>query len=64
MDIAGEERKREKWNQRYLEGTNGTLPPDPLLLAAFDRYLDGSRTEGIWRFPSFCKTFMVRGGFT
>jgi hypothetical protein len=40
MDVAGEEREREKWNQRYLEGTHGTLPPDPLLLAAFDRYIE------------------------
>ena len=40
MDVAGEEREREKWNQRYLEGTHGTLPPDPLLTAAFDRYIE------------------------
>jgi SAM-dependent methyltransferase len=37
---TGEEREREKWNQRYLEGTHGTLPPDPLLIAAFDRYIE------------------------
>ncbi|MFL6427211.1 MAG: hypothetical protein ACJ71S_03125 [Acidobacteriaceae bacterium] len=38
MDSAIEQRERDKWNQRYLEGTHGTLPPDSLLIQAFDRY--------------------------
>jgi tellurite methyltransferase len=40
MDGATEAREREKWNQRYLEGTHGTLPPDSLLVDAFDRYIE------------------------
>jgi SAM-dependent methyltransferase len=40
VEGASEEREREKWNQRYQEGTHGTLPPDPLLIAAFDRYIE------------------------
>lgn len=40
MDGATEEREREKWNQRYLEGTHGTLPPDRLPIDAFDRYIE------------------------
>jgi SAM-dependent methyltransferase len=40
MDGATEAHEREKWNQRYLEGTHGTLPPDRLLLDAFDRYIE------------------------
>lgn len=40
MDRATEEREREKWNQRYLDGTHGTLPPDRLLIEAFDRYIE------------------------
>jgi SAM-dependent methyltransferase len=40
MDDATEEREREKWNQRYLEGTHGTLAPDRLLIDAFDRYIE------------------------
>jgi hypothetical protein len=27
-----EELERSKWNQRYLDGTHGTLIPDPLLI--------------------------------
>jgi hypothetical protein len=38
MEGATEERERDKWNQRYLEGTHGTSPPDSLLIDAFDRY--------------------------
>jgi len=40
MDCATEAHEREKWNQRYLEGTHGTLPPDRLLIDAFDRYIE------------------------
>jgi tellurite methyltransferase len=40
MDGVTEGREREKWNQRYLEGTHGTLPPDPLLIQAFERYIE------------------------
>lgn len=40
MDSAIEKREREKWNQRYLEGTHGTLPPDRLLIKAFDLYVE------------------------
>jgi SAM-dependent methyltransferase len=40
MDGATEAHEREKWNQRYLEGTHGTLPPDRLLIDAFDRYIE------------------------
>ncbi len=40
MDSATEEREREKWNQRYLEETHGTLPPDQLLIKAFDLYVE------------------------
>jgi tellurite methyltransferase len=40
MDVATEKREREKWNQRYLEGTHGTSPPDSLLIDAFDRYIE------------------------
>ncbi len=32
--------ERDKWNQRYLEGTHGSLPPDSLLVQAFDRYVE------------------------
>jgi len=41
-----EAREREKWNQRYLEGTHGTLPPDRLLIDAFDRYIEPLFPEG------------------
>lgn len=40
MDDALEECERNKWNQRYLEGTHGNLPPDSLLIHAFDRYIE------------------------
>lgn len=40
MDDATEERERDKWNQRYVEGTHGTSPPDSLLIHAFDRYIE------------------------
>src|SRR5258708_5801244 len=40
MDGAAEGLEREKWNQRYLEGTHGTLPPDALLIQAFERYIE------------------------
>lgn len=40
MDSAIEKREREKWNQRYLEGTHGALPPDRLLINAFDLYVE------------------------
>jgi len=40
MDDATEERERDKWNQRYLEGTHGNLSPDSLLIDAFDRYIE------------------------
>src|ERR1700742_472899 len=55
MDVAGEEREREKWNQRYLEGTHGTLPPDPLLIAAFDRYIEPL-------FPNAGRALDIAGG--
>ena len=37
---AEEEFERSKWNQRYLDGTHGTLIPDPLLTEAFERYIE------------------------
>jgi SAM-dependent methyltransferase len=37
VDAAHEQ---SKWNQRYLEGTHGNLSPDPLLVSAFDRYIE------------------------
>ena len=37
MDGAIEQCERDKWNQRYLEGTHGTLQPDSLLIQAFER---------------------------
>jgi SAM-dependent methyltransferase len=40
MDDLTEERERDKWNQRYLEGTHGNLSPDSLLIDAFDRYIE------------------------
>jgi SAM-dependent methyltransferase len=40
MDGAIEQRERDKWNQRYLEGTHGTLQPDSLLIQAFERYIE------------------------
>ena len=40
MDGVTEARERKKWNQRYVEGTHGTLPPDRLLIDAFDRYIE------------------------
>jgi len=40
MKDGVEERERDKWNQRYLQGTHGTLPPDSLLVDAFDRYIE------------------------
>ena len=40
MKDAVEEHERDKWNQRYLEGTHGTLPPDSLLIDAFGRYIE------------------------
>jgi 2-polyprenyl-3-methyl-5-hydroxy-6-metoxy-1,4-benzoquinol methylase len=33
-------REQAKWNQRYLEGRHGDLPPDPMLVSAFDRYIE------------------------
>jgi SAM-dependent methyltransferase len=46
MDGATEEHEREKWNQRYVEGTHGTLPPDRLLIDAFDRYIEPLFPDG------------------
>jgi SAM-dependent methyltransferase len=40
MESAIEQRERDKWNQRYVEGTHGTSPPDSLLIQAFDRYIE------------------------
>jgi len=40
MKDGVEKRERDKWNQRYHEGTHGTLPPDSLLIDAFDRYIE------------------------
>jgi SAM-dependent methyltransferase len=40
MESAIEQRERDKWNQRYVEGTHGTSPPDSLLMQAFDRYIE------------------------
>jgi SAM-dependent methyltransferase len=46
MEGAMEAHEREKWNQRYLEGTHGTLPPDRLLIDAFDRYIEPLFPDG------------------
>jgi tellurite methyltransferase len=35
-----EELERSKWNQRYVDGTHGTLIPDPLLIEAFEQYIE------------------------
>jgi tellurite methyltransferase len=32
--------ERDRWNERYQSGTHGTLPPDQLLIDAFDRYIE------------------------
>ena len=32
--------EQSKWNQRYLEGTHGNLPPDPLLVTGFEHYIE------------------------
>jgi SAM-dependent methyltransferase len=40
MEDATEAREREKWNQRYLAGTHGALPPDALLIHSFERYVE------------------------
>jgi tellurite methyltransferase len=40
MDGVTEGREREKWNQRYLAGSHGTLSPDALLIQAFERYIE------------------------
>jgi tellurite methyltransferase len=37
---ALQEHERDKWNQRYRAGTHGMLPPDQLLIDAFDRYIE------------------------
>jgi SAM-dependent methyltransferase len=55
MDSATEEREREKWNQRYLDGTHGTLPPDRLLMEAFDRYIEPL-------FPNAGRALDIAGG--
>ena len=34
------EHERDKWNQRYRSGTHGMLPPDQMLIEAFDRYIE------------------------
>ena len=36
MDGAIEQGEREKWNQRYLEGTQGTLQANSLLIQAYE----------------------------
>jgi 2-polyprenyl-3-methyl-5-hydroxy-6-metoxy-1,4-benzoquinol methylase len=40
MTDTVQQRDREKWNQRYLDETHGTLPPDRLLIDAFERYIE------------------------
>lgn len=40
MEDAAEAREREKWNERYLAGTHGALPPDALLIHSFERYVE------------------------
>jgi tellurite methyltransferase len=55
MDGATEQRERDKWNQRYLEGTHGTLPPDPLLVQAFDGYVEPL-------FPNAGRALDIAGG--
>jgi tellurite methyltransferase len=37
---AEEELERSKWNQRYFDGTHGTPIPDPLLIEAFEQYIE------------------------
>src|SRR5258707_378705 len=32
--------ERDRWNQRYRMGTHGTSKPDPLLIEAFERYVE------------------------
>jgi tellurite methyltransferase len=34
------ENERDRWNERYRSGTHGMLPPDELLVNAFDRYIE------------------------
>jgi SAM-dependent methyltransferase len=55
MSSTEKERDREKWNQRYLEGTHGTSPPDPLLVDAFDRYMEPI-------FPNAGRALDIAGG--
>jgi SAM-dependent methyltransferase len=55
MDDAIEEREREKWNQRYAEGTHGTLPVDSLLTHAFERYVEPL-------FPNAGRALDIAGG--
>lgn len=55
MDSATEQRERDKWNQRYVEGTHGTLPPDSLLIQTFDRYIEPL-------FPNAGRALDIAGG--
>ena len=40
MNSNIQEHERDKWNQRYRSGTHGMLPPDQMLIEAFDRYIE------------------------
>lgn len=55
MDSATEQRERDKWNQRYVQGTHGTLPPDSLLIQTFDRYIEPL-------FPNAGRALDIAGG--
>jgi tellurite methyltransferase len=55
MDSATEQRERDKWNQRYVEGTHGALPPDSLLIQAFERYIEPL-------FPNAGRALDIAGG--
>ena len=55
MDDATEEREGEKWNQRYIAGTHGTLSVDSLLIHAFERYVEPL-------FPNAGRALDIAGG--
>ena len=55
MDSATEQRERDKWNRRYVEGTHGTLQPDSLLIQTFDRHIEPL-------FPNAGRALDIAGG--
>jgi tellurite methyltransferase len=55
VDSATQQHERDKWNQRYVEGTHGTLPPDSLLTQTFDRYIEPL-------FPNAGRALDIAGG--